>query len=160
MMINEIGKALVRQWEWTLAFLLAVVAGMVFGHYGLAWDDAQHAVYGSFVLDYLLSGFKDMRWKTDIGALYLYGTIFDLPSAALHRLFGDDLLRWRSFLISLTGILAIPAVAKIGRFFGGERAAVFAALSLLLMLLALGVFVLLDAGSTAPAVPRTKDNHA
>lgn len=34
------------------------------------------------------------------------------------------------------------------------------ALSLLLMLLALGVFVLLDAGSTAPAVPRTKDNHA
>jgi 4-amino-4-deoxy-L-arabinose transferase-like glycosyltransferase len=132
-MIKDIGKALIRHWEWTLAVLLVPIAWVLSGHYGMAWDDAQHAVYGSYALDYFLSGFKDMRWRHDIGGLYLYGTIFDLPSAALHRMFGDDVLRFRPFLISLTGILAIPAVAKIGRYVGGERAAVFGALSLLLM---------------------------
>lgn len=99
----------------------------------MAWDDAQHAVYGSYVLDYFLSGFKDMRWHTDIGGLYNYGTIFDLPSAALHRSLGNNLFLLRSFLMALTGVLAIPAVAGIGRMIGGNRLAFFSAASLLLM---------------------------
>ena len=76
-----------------LAIALALAACFVFKNFGMAWDDAQHAVYGSYVLDYFLSGFRDMRWQTDIGGLYYYGTIFDMPSAALHRWFGVDLFQ-------------------------------------------------------------------
>lgn len=99
----------------------------------MAWDEAQHAIYGSYVLDYFLSGLTDMRWRTDMGGLYLYGTIFDLPSAILHRIAGKDLFQWRAFLMALSGILALPAVAKIGRRLGGNPAALFSVASLLLM---------------------------
>ena len=121
------------RWEWMLAIALALAACFVFTNFGMAWDDAQHAVYGSYVLDYFLSGFRDMRWQTDIGGLYYYGTIFDMPSAALHRWFGVDLFQWRALLMAFTGILAIPAVAGIGRFVGGNRTAAFSVAALLLM---------------------------
>ena len=120
-------------WEWLIAALCAAGAWILYPHYGMAWDEAQHAIYGSYVLDYFLSGFTDMRWRTDIGGLYFYGTIFDLPSAMIHRAFGKDLFHWRAFLMALCGILAIPAVAKIGRRLGGNRAALFSVASLLLM---------------------------
>ncbi|MFZ4681501.1 MAG: ArnT family glycosyltransferase [Terrimicrobiaceae bacterium] len=74
-----------------------------------------------------------MRWRTDIGGLYFYGTIFDLPSAIIHRVAGKDLFSWRPFLMALSGILAIPAVAKIGRRLGGNPVAAFSVASLLLM---------------------------
>lgn len=99
----------------------------------MAWDEAQHAIYGSYVWDYFRSGFQDMRWRTDIGGLYSYGTLFDLPSAIFHRSFSDNLFEWRSFFMAVTGALAIPAVAKIGRRLGGERVAIFSVASLLMM---------------------------
>lgn len=102
-------------------------------NYGMAWDEAQHAVYGSFVWDYFKSGFQDMRWRTDLGELYNYGTLFDLPSAIFHRTFSDNLFEWRPFFMALAGALALPAVAKIGRRLGGEGVAVFSTLALLLM---------------------------
>ncbi|MFQ3578091.1 MAG: glycosyltransferase family 39 protein [Verrucomicrobiia bacterium] len=122
------------RWEWVLFALLIPVAWIVSNDYGMAWDDAQHAVYGGFVLDYFQSGFTDEKWLTDMGGLYNYGTLFDLPSAILHRwLYGEDLFALRSFLMAITGLLAIPAVAKLGRFIGGESTAVWSVAALLAM---------------------------
>jgi Dolichyl-phosphate-mannose-protein mannosyltransferase len=121
------------RWEWKI-FGLAVLAALGLSRsYGMAWDEAQHAIYGSYVWDYFLSGCKDMRWKTDIGGLYTYGTLFDLPSAIFHRMFASNLFEWRSFFMAVSGALAIPAVAKIGRRLGGETSAVAAVAALLLM---------------------------
>lgn len=121
------------RWEWFVALLLAVAAFFAHESYGMAWDDSMHSVYGSYVLDYFLSGFRDMKWRTDIGGLYYYGTIFDLPSAAIHRALGVGLFEWRPFLMALSGILAVPAVAGIGRHFGGERTAALSVAALVLM---------------------------
>ncbi len=120
-------------WEWVLFGLCALLALPISRGYGMAWDEAQHAVYGSFVWDYFRSGFQDMRWRTDLGELYNYGTLFDLPSAIFHRTFSENLFEWRAFFMALAGAFALPAVAKIGRRLGGESVAIFATLALLLM---------------------------
>ncbi|MDX6766333.1 MAG: glycosyltransferase family 39 protein [Candidatus Methylacidiphilales bacterium] len=122
-----------RHAAWLAVPFLALAAVFLCRDYGMAWDDAQHAIYGSYVLDYFLSGFKDMRWKTDIGGLYNYGTLFDLPSAVLHRWLGKDLFAYRNLLMALCGVLAVPAVAALGRRLGGQRAALFSVLALVLM---------------------------
>jgi 4-amino-4-deoxy-L-arabinose transferase-like glycosyltransferase len=126
-------RFLLSNWEWVLFGLCVFVAMPLSRGYGMAWDEAQHAIYGSYVWDYFRSGFQDMKWKTDIGGLYTYGTLFDLPSAIFHRTFADDLFEWRSFFMAAAGAFAIPAVAKIGRRLGGERVAIFSVASLLMM---------------------------
>ncbi len=131
---SPVRRILARQWEWVMFALLIPVAWLLRNDYGMAWDDAQHAVYGSYVLDYFRSGFTDEKWLNDIGGLYNYGTLFDLPSALLHEwLYGEDLFELRSFLMALTGLLAIPAAAKLGRCIGGEGTAVWSVAALLAM---------------------------
>lgn len=122
-----------RHWEWLVAGALVPVAWLLHTSYGMAWDDAQHAAYGGLVLDYFMSGCTDMRWRDEMGMLKFYGTLFDLPSAVLHRALGVDLIRFRPFVMALSGILAVPAVAGIGRIVGGERCAAFSVAALLMM---------------------------
>ncbi len=123
-----------RRWEWFVAMLLVPVAWILHDDFGMAWDDQQHALYGAEVLDYFLSGFESVAWRKEMGALYLYGTLFDMPSALFHRLVGaEDFYRYRAFLMATVGILALPAVAKLGRRLGGERTALFSVLALLAM---------------------------
>ena len=112
-------RFLLAHWEWVLFGLCVFVAMPLSRGYGMAWDEAQHAIYGSYVWDYFRSGFQDMRWRTDIGGLYTYGTLFDLPSAIFHRTFSNDLFEWRSFFMATAGAFTLPAVAKIGRRLGG-----------------------------------------
>ncbi|MFQ3578092.1 MAG: hypothetical protein SNJ52_03665, partial [Verrucomicrobiia bacterium] len=121
-------------WEWVVALLLVCVAWLFYDDFGMAWDDQQHAAYGAEVLDYYLSGFENVAWRKEMGALYLYGTLFDMPSALFHRVVGaEDVFRYRPFLMAITGILALPAVAKLGRRLGGERVALWAVVALLAM---------------------------
>lgn len=122
-----------RHWAWIVALALVPVAWAMHTAYGMAWDDAQHAAYGGLVLEYFRSGFTDMRWRDEMGLLKFYGTLFDLPSAVIHRALGVDLIRYRPFLMAMSGILAVPAVAGIGRLVGGERCAALAIAALLLM---------------------------
>jgi 4-amino-4-deoxy-L-arabinose transferase-like glycosyltransferase len=122
-----------RHWEWLVAAVLVPVAWLVHAAYGMAWDDAQHAAYGGLVLEYFRSGFTDMRWRDELGMLKFYGTLFDLPSAMIHRALGVDLMRYRPFLMAVSGILAVPAVAGIGRIVGGERCAALSVAALVMM---------------------------
>jgi len=120
-------------WEWWVFAGAVVSAWFLRNSFGMGWDDPQHAIYGSYVLDYFLSGFSDAHWRTGMGTLYYYGPLFDLLSAAIHRAGAWDIFLLRSWLMAIFGALAIPAVAAIGRRWDGERAAVFSVMALLLM---------------------------
>ena len=122
-----------HHWPWVVTAALVPLAWLLQTAYGMAWDDAQHAAYGDLVLRYFRSGFTDMRWRDEMGMLKFYGTLFDLPSAAIHRALHADLNRHRPFLMAVSGILAVPAVAGIGRIVGGERCAAFSIAALLMM---------------------------
>ena len=132
-LIEAMAPLVRRHWAWIVALALVPVAWVMHTAYGMAWDDSQHAAYGGLVLEYFRSGFTDMRWRDEMGLLKFYGTLFDLPSAAIHRALGVDLIRYRPFLMAVSGILAIPAVAGIGRIVRGERCAALSIAALVMM---------------------------
>jgi 4-amino-4-deoxy-L-arabinose transferase-like glycosyltransferase len=110
----------------------ALGGALLFGDYGMGWDSEVQAAYGERVLDYFLSGFKDLRAVTDGGLLPYYGAIFELPSAALHRLLGADKHAFRGLLTALCATATLPAVAGIARRTGGERMAFWSVACLVL----------------------------
>jgi len=120
-----------RRWEWVVALVLAAVAMRLFSDYGMGWDAPVHAVYGEAMLDYLLG--QRTAAQTHFANLYYYGYLFDLPSAALHRLLGVEMHAFRGVLSAWCAIACLPAVAAIGRRIGGERAAMLGCLMLVLM---------------------------
>jgi 4-amino-4-deoxy-L-arabinose transferase-like glycosyltransferase len=115
-----------------LATLAALGAALLFRDYGIGWDTEVQAQYGERVLDYFLSWFKDQRAVTEGGLLPYYGALFELPSAALHRLLGLDKHALRGLLTALCAAGSIPAVAGVARRVRSERTAFASALSLLL----------------------------
>ena len=119
--------------EWILLGLAVLAAALLFRDYGMGWDSAGQAMYGENTLNYFLSGFKDQAYFTALPASVYYGTLFDLPSAALHRMLGLNPYTLRSLLTALCAIGTVPAVIRIGRHFGSERLALFSGLALLLM---------------------------
>ena len=109
-----------------LMFLLVV---LTFNDYGVTWDEDVHNWYGVFVLDYYLSAFMDSRalhWQDLIN----YGAAFDMTAALINRISPFGTYETRHLLNGFTGILGLVGVWKAGRFLGGPRAGLFAAILL------------------------------
>jgi hypothetical protein len=130
---NIISTFVKKNWEWILLAAGALGALLFYRDYGLCWDAEVNAAYGERVLNYFLSGFSDKSCNTAPGVLHFYGTLFELPSAALHRALGLDPHALRALLTAFTGLLTLPPLIQLGRKLGGERTAFFSALALLLM---------------------------
>lgn len=118
-------------WEWIVALSCAVGVFYLYQDYGIGWDSEVHSLYGESVLDYFLRGMTHPE-ETQMEYLHLYGLLFDLPSAALHRLLGLDRQTLRGLLSGLLAVATLPALAKIARRIGGEPLAVFSTVCLVL----------------------------
>ena len=74
-------------WDRCSLSLIAAVLLLVlltFRDDGTTWDEDVHHWYGTLVLDYYLSEFRDRRALSWMN-LYLYGAAFDTFAAALNR---------------------------------------------------------------------------
>jgi hypothetical protein len=114
-----------------LVAVAAIAVMLTFTDYGVTWDEDVHNWYGVFVLDYYLSGFRDLR-SLHWGDLYNYGAAFDLTAAALNHVSPFGTYETRHLLNGLLGVLGLIGVAKLGRALGGPRAGFIAALFLVL----------------------------
>jgi hypothetical protein len=127
---------IVREGFWdelsvALVAVAAIAVMLTFTDYGVTWDEDVHNWYGVFVLDYYLSGFRDLR-SLHWGDLYNYGAAFDLTAAALNHISPFGTYETRHLLNGLLGVLGLIGVAKLGRALGGPRASFIAALFLVL----------------------------
>lgn len=110
---------------------LVVFVGATVRDYGISNDEIVQRTYGQLLLNWYLSGFRDMAAFSYIN-LYLYGGLFDLISAALERL--NLLNPWdlRHVLSAMFGLSGFVAVWKLGRRLGGERVGLAAMVLLML----------------------------
>jgi len=112
-----------------LLVLMVLLVVLTFNDYGVTWDEDVHNWYGVFVLDYYLSAFMDSRalhWQDLIN----YGAAFDMTAALINRISPFGTYETRHLLNGFTGILGLVGVWKAGRFLGGPRAGLFAAILL------------------------------
>src|SRR5579864_7596516 len=114
-----------------LVAVAAIAVMLTFTDYGVTWDEDVHNWYGVFVLDYYLSGFRDLR-SLHWGDLYNYGAAFDLTAATLNHISPFGTYETRHLLNGLLGVLGLIGVAKLGRALAGPRAGFIAALFLVL----------------------------
>jgi hypothetical protein len=125
-------RRLAISWDGAAFALLALLILLViftFHDYGVTWDEDVHNWYGVFVMDYYLSAFVDnraMHWQDLIN----YGAAFDMTAALINRISPFGTYETRHLLNGLTGILGLVGVWKAGRFLGGPRAGLFAAILL------------------------------
>jgi hypothetical protein len=112
-----------------LFVLVLLLVIFTFHDYGVTWDEDVHNWYGVFVLDYYLSAFQDGRalhWLDLIN----YGAAFDATAALINRISPFGTYETRHLLNGVTGVLGLIGVWKVGRFLGGPRAGLLAALLL------------------------------
>src|SRR5215472_7770761 len=113
-------------------FAIATIAVILtFTDYGVTWDEDVHDWYGVYVLNYYLSGFRDLR-SLHWGDLYNYGAAFDLSAAVLNHISPFGTYETRHLLNGLLGVLGLIGAAKLGRALAGPRAGFIAALFLVL----------------------------
>jgi hypothetical protein len=105
--------------------ILGVIVVLTFRHYGVTWDEELQSRYGLAVRDYYATFFKDGRYA-QIFNLYLYGGMFDGLAAVVEPFVPYDLYDVRHFLNAVFGLLGLWGVWKLGRFLGGDRAALVA----------------------------------
>lgn len=124
-----------RRWRRPLLLVLAGYAALLlltFRDYGVTWDESAHAEYGAEVVRWYASGFEDdaalhrPRYRN-------LGAFFDVTAHLLARVPGLGLFEARHLLGALFGLLGVAFTARLAGRLAGERAAVLAALALLLL---------------------------
>ncbi len=110
------------------ATLLVVVT---FTDYGITWDEDVHNWYGILVLNYYLSGFKDLT-ATNWMDLFNYGGAFDMSAAILNHISPFGTYETRHLLNGMVGVVGLVGAWKLGRQLGGPRAGFLAAVFLAL----------------------------
>jgi hypothetical protein len=121
-------------WDGLALILFLVVTTLVlltFQDYGVTWDEDVHYWYGTFVLNYYVSGFTDLRslhWLD----LFNYGAAFDATAAALNQVSPFGTYETRHLFNGLVGVVGLIGTWKLGRAMGGTRAGFIAALFLAL----------------------------
>ena len=116
---------------YALLVVFACIALLIFTDYGISFDGPRQKVYGEECLDYYLSGFKNRTALSYIN-VYLYGGLFDMTAAAACRFSPLGDYETRHLLNALVGILGILGTWKLARLVAGPRAALFAAILLML----------------------------
>ncbi|EPR43916.1 hypothetical protein dsx2_2026 [Desulfovibrio sp. X2] len=106
--------------SWVLLLLILVLVALTFRDYGISWDEQGQNTYGKLLLDYYLSGFKDVR-AFSFANLYYYGGSFDIVAAVLNRFLPFGEYETRHLLGGLVGVLGFLGVWKLGRELGGPR---------------------------------------
>jgi len=114
-----------------LFFMVLVMIVSTFTDYGVTWDEDVHNWYGEAVLNYYLTGFKDLSSLSYLD-LYNYGAGFDMSAAALNRVSPFGTYETRHLFDALIGLLGIVGTWKLGKALAGPRAGFFAALFLTL----------------------------
>lgn len=123
-----------RAWDnvaWTIVGLVLAIVGATFWQYGVAWDEQGESVYGSLLIDYYRSGFRDQSAFQFVNFRY-YGGGFELPAALLTRVTPFDEYDTRHLLGALIGIACLIATYRLGRRLFGARAGLLGMLFLLL----------------------------
>ena len=67
-----------------LIAVLAVVVALTFRDYGISWDEPVQNTYGTDLLDFYTSKFRDREALAYMN-LFFYGGFFDLVAALLNR---------------------------------------------------------------------------
>ena len=116
----------------SLALFLAAaaVAALTFRDYGVTWDEPYHVRYGERVLRYYASGFEDTEAVHKSNLRY-YGALFDLTGALAERVSPFGAYETRHLLSALAGLAGVLGCCLLARSIGGNRAALLAALLLL-----------------------------
>jgi hypothetical protein len=120
------GEVLWNRVAGALFVLLAAVFILTFDDYGVTWDEDVHNQYGVFVLEYYTSFFQNTRALSWLN-LYNYGAAFDMIAAILNRFSPIGIYETRHLLNAAIGLLGVVGTFKLGRFFGGPRAGLLAA---------------------------------
>jgi len=124
-----------RPWHYATAVLL-ILAGiafaLVFGDYGITWDEGVQSAYGELVLDYFASGGRDTRCNEYFNLFY-YGPLFESAVASVYRAVGGWKYEIRHAAIGLAALLTLAAVWRFGRLFDLAPVPFFAVLALLMM---------------------------
>jgi len=101
------------------ALLLAagvVLVLLTFRDYGMTWDETVEAQYGSQVLDYFLSGFRDTR-ANELVNMRHYAPLFDVAAAAVARLRPAAHVELRHLLIAVLGLATAVGLYRLARRF-------------------------------------------
>jgi len=103
----------------TLAVLccVAVLIVLTFQHYGITWDEELQSQYGQKIVDYYVSGFKDLGFA-QLYNLYLYGGMFDGLASTFDRLTPFGLYPTRHLLNAVFGLLGLWGTWRLARFIG------------------------------------------
>jgi len=112
-------------------FIFSITALFIFTDYGIGFDGPRQKTYGEASLNYYLSGFADKSSLSYIN-LYYYGGLFDMLAALANKFSPLGAYETRHLLNALVGILGILGVWKLTRLLAGARAALTAALLLML----------------------------
>jgi hypothetical protein len=117
----------------SLALFLAAAAviALTFADYGVTWDEPFHVRYGERVLRYFASGLEDTE-AVHRSNLRYYGALFDLTGALADRISPFGVYETRHLLSALVGLGGVLGCWMLARSLGGTRAALLAALLLLI----------------------------
>ena len=114
-----------------LFFVVLVLILATFTDYGVTWDEDVQNWYGEAVLNYYLTGFKDLSSLHYLD-LFNYGAGFDMTAAALNRFSPFGTFETRHLFDALIGLIGIVGTWKLGKALAGPRAGFLAALFLTL----------------------------
>ena len=103
-----------------LFFVVFVLILATFTDYGVTWDEDVQNWYGESVLNYYLTGFKDLSSLHYLD-LFNYGAGFDMTAAALNRISPFGTYETRHLLNALVGLLGHRRHLEAGQ--GAGRAA-------------------------------------
>ena len=123
-----------RPWDaaaWVIIGLVLAVVCATFLQYGVAWDEQGETVYGSMLIDFYRSGFRDHSAFNFVNFRF-YGGGFELPAALLSRMLPLNEYETRHLLGALIGVVGLIALYRVGRRLFGARAGVLALLLLVL----------------------------
>src|ERR1700716_737384 len=123
---TPVRRSVERTWDDLAMNVLAAVtlgAGLTFRDYGLGWDDYTHAEYADLLLRMYGSGFRDTH-ALSFANLYMYGGVFDMAAALLHKIIPLELFETRRLLGAIVGIVGLAVAWRLGRRVGGPPAGV------------------------------------
>src|SRR3978361_1739511 len=103
--------------------VVALIASLTFRDYGLGWDDYTHAEYADLLLKMYGSGFKDTG-ALSFANLYMYGGVFDMAAALLHKIIPLELFETRRLLGAVVGVIGLAVTWRLSRRVGGPLAGI------------------------------------
>jgi len=118
---------------WLLG-VAALCVLLLFNGFGVSWDEEVQATYGTFLLNYYSAWFPDAAVVDQIRLhdLYYYGGLYEWVVAAAQGISPFSIWDTRHLVNAAVALLGVVGTWKLARLLLGPRAALFAAIALLL----------------------------